>query len=146
MKRISLAITSLLLISPLVAQAKLKVVATFPDLGSLARDIGKEKIDLVVLGKPNDDPHFVDARATFVASLRDADVLIEHGADLELGWLSSLLQKANNSKIDIDKPGRLQASQGIALMSSPSNATSGAADAHRRNNPHFTVDAPIATL
>ncbi|HYR23081.1 MAG TPA: metal ABC transporter substrate-binding protein [Chthoniobacterales bacterium] len=144
MKRISLAITSLLLISSLVAQAKLKVVATFPDLGSLARDIGKEKIDLVVLGKPSDDPHFLQPRPNFVASLRDADVLIEHGADLELGWLSSLLQKANNSKINIGKPGRIQASQGISLINSSSNVARSAGDEHARGNPHFVLDPMIA--
>src|SRR5882672_10195138 len=104
MKRISLAITSLLLISPLIAQAKLKVVATFPDLGSLAREIGKDKIDIVVLGKANDDPHFVEARPNFVPSMRDADILIDHGADLEEGWLQPLRQSAHNQKIDVRKP------------------------------------------
>jgi zinc/manganese transport system substrate-binding protein len=143
MKRIGLGITTLLLLFPLFAQAKLKVVATFPDLGSLAREIGKDKIDIVVLGKANDDPHFVEARPNFVPSLRDADLLIAHGADLELGWLSPLLQRAGNSKIDLGKPGRVQASEGIALMNSPS-IKSGAGDQHARGNPHFTIDPLIA--
>ena len=138
-----LVITSLLLLCPLMAQAKLKVVATFPDLGSLAREIGKDKIDIVVLGKANDDPHFVEARPNFVPSLRDADILIDHGADLELGWLSPLLKKASNSKIELGKPGRVQASEGIALINSPSIAT-GAGDQHARGNPHFTIDPLVA--
>src|ERR1700756_4418559 len=103
-----LLITLSVLLGPLVAQAKLKVVATFPDLGSIAREIGKDKIDIVVLGKANEDPHFVEARPNFVTSLRDADILIDNGADLELAWLPPLLQKASNSKIDLGKPGRVE--------------------------------------
>jgi zinc/manganese transport system substrate-binding protein len=133
-----------LLLCPLVAYAKIKVVATFPDLGSLAREIGKDKIDIVVLGKANDDPHFVDPRPNFVDSLRDTDLLIYHGADLELSWLSPLLQKAHNSKIDVGKPGRVDAGRGIVLMNLPSKMTSGAADEHVKGNPHFMLDPIIA--
>lgn len=144
MKRIRLAATILLLLCPLLAQAKLKVVATFPDLGSLAREIGKDKIDLVVLGNPKEDPHFVQARPNFVTSLRDADVVIDNGADLELAWLPPLLQKASNSKIDLGKPGRVEASQGIALLNPTPNVMLVAGDAHARGNPHFMVDPMMA--
>lgn len=142
MKRI--VIVSLLLLCPLLAQAKLKVVATFPDLGSLAREIGKDKIDIVVLATPKDDPHFVEARPNFVTSLRDSDVLIDNGADLELAWLPPLLQKASNAKIDTGKPGRVQASQGIALVNPTPNVMLVAGDAHARGNPHFTIDPAMA--
>lgn len=128
-----------LVFCPLLAQAKLKVVATLPDLGSLAREIGKDKIDLVVLGKPNDDPHYIPMRANFVPSLRNADVLIETGADLEASWLSPLLQKAQNPKVDIGKPGRVDASQGIRLIETVTTVALGS-EAHPRGNPHFMVD------
>jgi zinc/manganese transport system substrate-binding protein len=138
------SIIPILLLCPLIAQAKLNVVATLPDFGSLAREIGKDKIDLVVLGKPNEDPHFVDPRPNFVASLHNADVLIDGGAGLEVGWLPPLLQKAHNPKLDIGKPGRVQASQGIHLMNIPTNVTRAAGDEHSNGNPHFTVDPLIA--
>src|SRR5262245_10928276 len=91
----------------LAAQAKLNVVATLPYFGSLARGIGGNKINVVVLSKPTEDPHFVDARPSFVVSLRNADVLIDGAAELELGWLPPLLQNARNPKIEIGKPGRV---------------------------------------
>lgn len=134
------SVIPILLLCPFVAQAKLKVVATLPDLGSLAREIGKDKIDIVVLGKANEDPHFVESRPNFVPSLRDADVLIDNGADLELGWLPALLQKASNSKLDIGKPGRVQASKGIALVNPTPDVMLVAGDAHARGNPHFMMD------
>src|SRR3954453_3814457 len=142
MKRILLILFSL--VCAFSAQAKLNVVATLPDFGSLAREIGEDKIDIVVLAKPTEDPHFVDARPSFVVSLRNADVLIDGGAELELGWLPPLLQNARNPKIEIGKPGRVQASQGIRLMNVPANVTRAAGDVHALGNPHFCVDPIIA--
>src|SRR5437899_7389373 len=126
------------------AQAKLNVVATLPDFGSLAREVGGDKIDIVVLAKATEDPHFVDARPSFVVSLRNADVLIDGGAELELGWLPPLLQNARNPKIEIGKPGRVQASQGIRLTNVPTNVTRAAGDVHALGNPHFMSDPIIA--
>src|SRR5437588_8150600 len=122
----------------LTAHAKVHVVATLPDFGSLAREIGGDKIDIVILAKPTEDPHFVDARPSFVVSLRNADVLIDGGAALEIGWLPPLLQNARNPKIEIGKPGRVQASHGIRLMNVPTKVTRAAGDAHALGNPHFT--------
>src|SRR6266513_2637255 len=126
------------------AHAKLNVVATLPDFGSLAREIGGDKVGVVVLAKPTEDPHFVDARPSFVVSLRNADVLIDGGAELELGWLPPLLQNARNPKIEIGKPGRVQASQGVRLMNVPANVTRAAGDVHALGNPHFMIDPIIA--
>src|SRR5207247_9073523 len=143
MKKILLLLPAILTCS-FSAHAKLNVVTTLPDFGSLAREIGGDKINLVVLAKPTEDPHFVDARPSFVVSLRNADVLIDGGAELELGWLPPLLQNARNPKIEIGKPGRIQASEGVRLMNVPTNVTRAAGDVHALGNPHFTVDPIIA--
>ncbi|HEY8834752.1 MAG TPA: metal ABC transporter substrate-binding protein [Chthoniobacterales bacterium] len=126
------------------AHAKLKVVATLPDLASLAREVGGDKIEVSAMAKPTEDSHFVDARPSFVVQLRDADVLIDGGAELEIGWLPPLLQNARNSKIEVGKPGRVQASQGVRLMNVPTSATRAAGDVHALGNPHFVVDPIIA--
>src|SRR5690242_20558156 len=132
-----------LLLAP-IAQAKLNVVATLPDFGSLAREIGGDKIDIIVLAKPTEDPHFVDARPSFVVALRNADALIDGGAELEIGWLPPLLQNARNPKIEVGKPGRIVASQGVRLMNVPTSVTRAAGDVHVLGNPHFTTDPIIA--
>src|SRR5881398_3718300 len=128
----------------LAAQAKLNVVATLPDFGSLAREIGGDNVDVTVLAKPTEDPHFVDARPSFVVALRNADVLIDGGAELEIGWLPPLLQNARNAKIEVGKPGRVQASQGVKLMGVPQQLTRAAGDVHAMGNPHFMIDPIIA--
>src|SRR5438270_791419 len=128
----------------LSVQAKINVVATLPDFGSIAREIGGDNVNVTVLAKPTEDPHFVDARPSFVVALRSADVLIDGGAELELGWLPPLLQNARNPKLDVGKPGRVQAAQGIRLMNVPTNVTRAAGDVHALGNPHFAVDPIIA--
>jgi zinc/manganese transport system substrate-binding protein len=126
------------------AQAGLKVVATLPDLASLAREIGGDKAEVSAMAKPTEDSHFVDARPSFVVQLRSADVLIDGGAELELGWLPPLLQNARNPKLEVGKPGRVQASQGVRLMNVPANVTRAAGDVHALGNPHFMTDPIIA--
>ncbi len=126
------------------ANARLNVVATLPDFASIAREIGGDKVEVTAMGKPTEDSHFVDARPSFVVQLRNADVLIEGGAELEIGWLPPLLQNARNPKIEAGKPGRVQASQGVRLMNVPANVTRAAGDVHALGNPHFTVDPIIA--
>src|SRR5712691_8542013 len=143
MKKI-LLILSTIFTAALSSQAKLNVVATLPDFGSLAREIGGDKVAVTVMAKPTEDSHFVDARPSFVVQLRTADVLIDGGAELEIGWLPPLLQNARNPKIEIGRPGRVVASQGVRLMNVPANVTRAAGDVHALGNPHFMTDPIIA--
>lgn len=143
MKKI-LLILSTILVCGFSAHGKLNVVTTLPDFGSLAREIGADKVEVVTLAKATEDAHFVDARPSFVVSLRNADVLIDGGAELEIGWLPPLLQNARNPKIEIGKPGRVVASQGVRLMNVPTSVTRAAGDVHALGNPHFMTDPIIA--
>src|ERR1041384_8383668 len=92
---------------------KIKVVATTPDFAAVAREIGGEAVDVVALAKPTEDPHFVDAKPSHIVTLNKADVLIEGGAELEVGWLPPLLESARHDKIAPGAPGRIVASQGV---------------------------------
>src|SRR4051794_10689628 len=89
------------------AQAKLNVVATTPDLASIAKEVGGEHIDITTLAKPTEDPHFVDAKPSFIVKLNRADILIEGGAELEIGWLPALLDQARNPKVAAGAPGHV---------------------------------------
>ena len=81
------------------ASAQLRVVATTPDLASLAREIGGDRVNVVALAKPTEDPHYVDAKPSHIVTLNRADVLIEGGAELEVGWLPPLLESARNGRM-----------------------------------------------
>ena len=77
-------------------------------------------VDVKALAKPTEDPHFVDAKPSHIVTLNRADVLIEGGAELEIGWLPPLLESARNDKIAAGAPGRISASQGVTLLEVPS--------------------------
>jgi zinc/manganese transport system substrate-binding protein len=122
------------------ASAQLRVVATTPDLASLAREIGGNRVNVVALAKPTEDPHFVDAKPSHIVTLNRADALIEGGAELELGWLPPLLENSRNPKIAAGAPGRIVASEGIRMLEIPTSFDRSKGDVHSLGNPHFLVD------
>jgi zinc/manganese transport system substrate-binding protein len=144
MKKTILLVSALFAVVVGSVHAKLNVVTTLPDYASLAHEIGGDLVNVTVMAKPTEDPHFVDARPSFVVQLRMADVLIEGGAELEIGWLPPLLQNARNPKIEAGQPGRVVASQNIHLMNIPASASRAAGDVHALGNPHFMTDPIIA--
>ncbi len=141
-----LASAAFALLAPFAAQAKLNVVATTPDLAAIAREVGGDKIEVTTLARPSEDPHFVDAKPSFVVKLRRADVLIEGGAELEIGWLPPLLENARNVKLEAGAPGRVAASQGIQLLEVPATLDRSKGDIHAAGNPHFLIDPVNARI
>jgi zinc/manganese transport system substrate-binding protein len=122
------------------AAAQLRVVATTPDLASIAREIGGDKVSVVALAKPTEDPHFVDAKPSHIVTLNRADALIEGGAELELGWLPPLLENSRNGRIAAGAPGRIVASDGITMLEVPTSFDRSKGDVHSLGNPHFMID------
>jgi zinc/manganese transport system substrate-binding protein len=135
-----------LLVASSPAQARLKVVATTPDLGALAHHIGGDLIDLTVLARPTEDAHFVDPKPSFVLKLNRADVLIEGGAELELGWLPPLLEQARNPKLAAGVPGRVDCSRGIEMLEVPASVDRSKGDIHALGNPHYLLDPANARI
>ena len=111
----------LLLAAPLTARAqgKLNVVATTEDLGSLAREVGGDKVNVVALAKGYQDPHFVDPKPSFILAVSRADVLIAVGRELEIGWLPPLLNSSRNAKIQQGGAGYLDASLTVRILELP---------------------------
>jgi zinc/manganese transport system substrate-binding protein len=127
---------------PVLATAKVRVVATLPTLGSVAREIGGERVDVEVLAAPGEDPHFVDARPNLILSLNRADALVVNGLELEAGWLPPLLQSARNGKVQAGAPGFLDASSVVSRLDVPGGPVDRAqGDIHPGGNPHFLYEA-----
>jgi len=145
MKLITCTLLALALFAPL-AQAKLNVVATTPDFAAIAREIGGDKIELTTLAKPTEDPHFVDAKPSFIVKLNRADVLIEGGAELEIGWLPALLDQSRNEKLAAGGSAHVLCSQGIQLLEVPATLDRSKGDIHAAGNPHYMVDPANAKI
>lgn len=123
------------------AQAKLNVVATVPDFGAIAEEVGGEKVKVTTIARGTEDQHFVDARPSYIRVLNQADVLIEGGAELEIGWLPPLVAGARNQKILSDAPGHVILSRGIRLLEVPTGPVDRSmGDVHPFGNPHYSSD------
>lgn len=131
---------------PMVAQAGLRVVATTPDLGAIAREVAGDHAEVTSLAKPTEDPHFVDARPSFIMKLNRADALLEGGAELEIGWLPALLQSTRNPHLAIGAPGRIRCCEGVQLLEVPATLDRSQGDIHAAGNPHYLTDPVNARI
>ena len=144
MKKLLLGMFGILL--ALGAQAKLNIVVTTPDLAAIAKEVGGDKVEITTLARPTEDPHFVDAKPSFIVKLNKADALIEGGAELEVGWLPPLLTGARNPKLASGQPGRILCNEGVHMLEVPSQLTRAEGDIHPMGNPHFVVDPVNAKI
>jgi zinc/manganese transport system substrate-binding protein len=138
--RFAIALGLALVICASTAHAKLNVVATTPDLGAIAQVIGGKEIQLTTMARPTEDPHFVDAKPSFIVKLNRADVLIHGGAELESGWLRPLLDGARNAKIVSAARGNVRCCEGVKMLEIPEELDRSQGDIHAAGNPHFLVD------
>jgi zinc/manganese transport system substrate-binding protein len=123
------------------ALANLDVVTTTEDLASIAKAVGGANVKVAAIVKGVRDPHFIDAKPGDMAKLRNADLFIAVGLDLEVAYEKALLQGARNTKIAVGKPGHLYASTGIYVLDKPvGNVTRADGDVHPNGNPHYWLD------
>ena len=122
-----------------VSYGQIKVVVTYPYIGDLTQKIGGDKVEVLVLGKGTEDPHFIVPKPSFIAKLRGADLVIINGAGLEIGFIPILIQQANNPRIQTSK-GFLDLSQHVNLIEVPTNVSRSEGDIHPEGNPHFALD------
>jgi len=122
------------------AQAAVKVFACEPEWAALATAIGGDQIDATSATNALQDPHYIQARPSLIAGVRNSDLLICSGSDLEIGWLPLLLRKGNNPKIQPGQPGYLMASQFVARLEIPTSLDRAQGDQHAQGNPHIQTD------
>jgi zinc/manganese transport system substrate-binding protein len=126
---------------PAVAQSKLNVIATTEDLAAIAREVGGDRVTVDSIARGFQDPHFVEAKPSFILKLQKADLLILVGRDLEIGWLPPLIQQSRNSKVQVGADGYLDASQQARILDIPQGQiTRAEGDVHPLGNPHYWLD------
>jgi len=145
--RISRFLTALIVASLLTpasavfAQGKLNVVTTTEDLAAIAREIGGDRTTVESIARGYQDPHFVEAKPSFILKLQKADLLIVVGRELEIGWLPPLIQQSRNAKVQVGAQGYLDASQRARILDIPTGqVTRAEGDVHPQGNPHYWLD------
>lgn len=136
-----LILIGLLLFIPSAGFAKLKVVTTIPDFAALVREIGGDTVTVNSISIGTQDPHFVEAKPSFMLLANKADLFIVAGLDLEEGWAQAIIQGSRNPKIIVGTPGYLELGQLIEPLEVPTvRVTRAQGDVHPFGNPHFYLD------
>ncbi|HSN85303.1 MAG TPA: metal ABC transporter substrate-binding protein, partial [Thermoanaerobaculia bacterium] len=124
------------LIAATASAAPVKVVTTLPAYASIAQAVGGDRVQALSISKGNEDSHFVKPKPSYALMLKDADLFVTTGLDLEL-WAPVLVDKSGNRKIRDGQPGYVNASQGVPLLDVPANPSREAGDIHIYGNPHI---------
>jgi zinc/manganese transport system substrate-binding protein len=120
---------------------KLNVVTATTDMAALTQEVGGDKVNVESIAKGYQDPHFVEAKPSFLLKLRQADLLVVVGLQLEIGWLPPLITQSGNPRIQIGAPGYLDASQFAEILDIPTGqVTRAMGDVHPLGNPHYWLD------
>jgi zinc/manganese transport system substrate-binding protein len=123
------------------AENKLRIITATTDLASLAQEVGGDKVDAESIARGYQDPHFVEAKPSFLLKLRKADLLIVVGLELEIGWLPPLITQSSNPNIQVSAPGYLDASRFARILEIPTGqVTRAEGDVHPQGNPHYWLD------
>lgn len=122
------------------AHAALNVFACEPEWGALAKEIGRDKVDVYVATTGAQDPHQIQARPSLIAKGRSADITVCTGAELEVGWLPQLQAQAANAKIQAGQPGAFEAASYVRLLEVPTRLDRADGDIHAAGNPHIQTD------
>jgi len=135
------AVFLLVLADPFAQAKKLNVVTATTDMAALAQEVGGDHISVEAIAKGYQDPHFVEAKPSFLLKLRQADLLIVVGLQLEIGWLPPLITQSGNGRIQVGAPGYLDASQFAEILEIPTGTiTRAMGDVHPLGNPHYWLD------
>lgn len=123
------------------ALATLKIITTTTDLRSIASEVAGTLANVDSIAKGTQDPHFIEAKPSFMVKANQADLVISNGLDLEIGWLPSIISGARNPKIRQGEKGNLEVGPSVDPLEVPiGKITRAEGDVHPFGNPHFTLD------
>jgi zinc/manganese transport system substrate-binding protein len=141
MRNVLILVAALAIAAPVQAQGKLNVVATTEDLAAIVREVGGDRVTVEAIARGYQDPHFVEAKPSFILKLQKADVLVVVGRELEIGWLPPLVQQSRNGKIQPGAEGYVDASLQASILEMPTGQiTRAMGDVHPLGNPHYWLD------
>jgi zinc/manganese transport system substrate-binding protein len=123
------------------ASAAVKVITTTEDLASIVREVGGDRVTVEALARGYQDPHFVEAKPSFILKLHGADLLVLVGRELEMAWLPPLITQSRNPKIQPGSAGYLDASLNARILDIPTGQiTRAMGDVHPQGNPHYWLE------
>ena len=140
MRLLSIVALAVLATAP-PARAAVNVMTATEDLADLTRQVGGDRVKVESIARGYQDPHFVEAKPSFILKLAKADLLVVIGRELEIGWLPPLIQQSRNAKVQVGADGYLDASLTVKILEIPTGQiTRAMGDVHPLGNPHYWLD------
>ena len=124
----------------LPASAAVRVFACEPEWAALTQELGGELVAVTSATTALQDPHQIQARPSLIARMRNADLLVCTGAELEIGWLPALLQQSGNARVQPGQPGNFAAADSVRKLEIPTVLDRSQGDVHAAGNPHIQTD------
>jgi zinc/manganese transport system substrate-binding protein len=121
--------------------AKLNVFACEPEWAGLAQELGRDYVTVYSATTALQDPHQIQAKPSLIARLRNSDLMVCTGAELEIGWLPVLLLQSTNSRVQVGAPGHFFAADHVRLVEVPTVVDRAQGDIHAQGNPHIQTSA-----
>jgi zinc/manganese transport system substrate-binding protein len=140
MKTLSQLLAGLILLATLPAAAEVKVFACEPEWAALTQELGGDSVAVFTATTARQDPHHIEARPSLIARLRQADLLVCTGAELETGWLPVLLRQAGTARVQPGRPGYFEAASHVRMLEIPARLDRAEGDVHAAGNPHIQTD------
>jgi zinc/manganese transport system substrate-binding protein len=141
MNMITMIVSGFLLLALTIpAHAELKVFACEPEWAALTQELGDDKVSVFTATTALQDPHHIEARPSLIARLRQADLLVCTGAELETGWLPMLLRQSGNARVQPGRSGYFEAAQHVRMLEIPARLDHAEGDVHAAGNPHIQTD------
>ena len=138
---ISTVIVGILAVNTVAMRAAVNVVTTTEDLWSIVKEIAGDKVSVEAIARGYQDPHFVEAKPSFILKLNRADLLVLVGLELEQAWLPPLITQSRNAKVQLGGAGYLDASRTVKILDIPTGTiTRAMGDVHPQGNPHYWLD------
>jgi zinc/manganese transport system substrate-binding protein len=133
-------IVALGILLPLTGQSALRVMACEPEWGALVQELAVDKASVYTATTALQDPHHIQARPSLIAAVRNADLLVCTGAELEIGWLPVMLRQSGNPKVQPGQPGYFEAAEFVSKLEIPTRLDRADGDVHAAGNPHIQTD------
>jgi len=126
---------ALLLGTPGVGHARLRVAASTNDLASIAASVGGEQIEAFAIARPNNDVHRVEVLPSYMVKVSKADLYLKVGLGLD-AWADAIIAGSRNQRVRI-----VDCSKGIDPLERPTDkVTAAMGDVHPNGNPHYWLD------
>ena len=123
------------------AHAVVKIAASTTDLGSIAKSVGGDRVEVVAIAGATADPHRVEVLPSYMVRVARAQMYLKVGLGLDQ-WADAIIEGSHNGKLAV-----VDCSNGVNVLEKPTGKVDASmGDVHPNGNPHYWLDPDNAAV